>query len=296
MTKESLSRKRKTELVALAKRAKIAGAAAMTKPTLIAALVAGATRRAAKPTRRPVLARRAAGRAATATTTQATESKFYLGERAAETRPPAPTSGPSGLVEPPYTLPPRYGDHRIVAMVRDPWWFYAYWEIDPDKERTLRATIRRQGEEPAGSFLRVYDVTDIPNVEFTGSNAHRWFDIELTGLADNWYIHVEQPGRSYVVDIGIKSRSGRFYTLARSNRLTTPRAGPSDQVDAEWMCPDDEFWRLFGMAGGFGVGRSSMEMKELFEQRRREEISSGAVSSLSSPKPAATRKPSSRPS
>jgi hypothetical protein len=165
-------------------------------------------------------------------------------------------------------------------MVRDPWWLYVYWEVDPGREQALRATIARQGEESTGSWLRIYDVTDI---EFTGANALHSWDIELAGLADNWYVHVEQPNRSYIVEIGIKSRSGRFYMLARSNRVTTPRSGPSDQVDAEWMCPDDDFWRLFGMAGGFGVGRSSMEMKEMFERRWQEELSSGAVSSLSSP-------------
>ncbi len=102
-------------------------------------------------------------------------------------------------------------------------------------------------------------------------------------MADNWYIHVEHPNRSYIVDIGIKSRSGRFYTLARSNQVRTPRFGPSDQIDEEWMCPDDDFWKMFGIAGGFGIGKSSMEMKELFEKRWREEVSSGAVSSLFSP-------------
>ena len=213
---------------------------------------------------------------------RAAESKFYLGQRAEAAGQPRPLVAPRPSVtpEPWYELPHRYGDHRITLMVRDPWWLYTYWEIDPGREQVLRTTITRQGEEPAGSCLRVYDVTDI---EFNGSNAHRSFDIELAGMADNWYLHVEQSDRSYIVDIGVKSRSGRFYTLARSNQVRTPRHGPSDQGDEEWMCPDDDFWKLFGLAGGFGIGKSSMEMKELFEKRWFEEVSSGSVSSLSSP-------------
>jgi hypothetical protein len=63
-----------------------------------------------------------------------------------------------------------------------------------------------------------------------------------------------------VVDIGLLTRRGKFYLLARSNRVTTPRFGPSEVIDEEWMCPDEEYWRLFGLAGGFGVGVGASQM------------------------------------
>ncbi len=317
MTRDSLLRKTRAELLQLAQRAKIAGRSAMTKAKLVAAILSAmrpiakrtavsskpskrakrtVTRRSENPqaeqsrparrlaaTSEPAFVHReeAMAPSVAAGIQRAAESKFYLGQRreSSSVSQPARASSPSVAPEPWYDLPQRYGDHRITVMVRDPWWLYAYWEVDPGREQALRDTIKRQGEESMGSCLRVYDVTD---VEFNGTNAHRFFDIELTGMAENWYIHVEQPDRSYIVDIGIKSRSGRFYTLARSNQVRTPRVGPSDQIDEEWMCPDEDFWKLFGLAGGFGVGKSSMEMKELFEKRWLEEVSSGSVSSISS--------------
>jgi len=52
-------------------------------------------------------------------------------------------------------------------------------------------------------------------------------DIEIHGGANNWYIEVANPPRSYRVDIGYRSRAGQFFTLTRSNVVTTPRAGIS---------------------------------------------------------------------
>jgi hypothetical protein len=53
-------------------------------------------------------------------------------------------------------------------------------------------------------------------------------------------------------------------------------------LDEEWMCAEDDYWKLFGLSGGFGIGKSSMEIKELFKKYFKEWVSSGAVSSFSS--------------
>ena len=111
-------------------------------------------------------------------------------------------------------------------MVKDPWWLYAYWEIQADQEAQVRSRIPSEEREGVTSILRVYDVTDC---NFPNQPANHWFDIPLTGLANNWYIHVNAPNRSFVVDIGLLTRGGHFFLLARSNRVTTPRFGPSDQ-------------------------------------------------------------------
>ena len=48
---------------------------------------------------------------------------------------------------------------------------------------------------------------------------------------------VGNPPRSYRVDIGYLARSGRFYVMARSNVVNTPRAGVSDVLDENWAVP-----------------------------------------------------------
>lgn len=178
-----------------------------------------------------------------------------------------------------FRFPPGYGDHKIVVLVRDPWWIFAYWEIRHDKEEELVRKIRSDSDDPVKSILRVYDVT---NVNFNGANAHSYFDIDLSGLAHNWYINVGSPDRSWLVDIGIVTRKGNFYCLARSNVVKTPRYGMSDQLDAEWMMPEDEYWKMFGLSGGFGIGKGSLEVREMFKKRLEEQISSAQISSAAS--------------
>lgn len=196
------------------------------------------------------------------------EAKYYVG--------PAPQyRGPEE-----FHFPAGYGDNRIVIMTRDPWWIFAYWEITQQKENEVRGQIGQKGLAPAKAILRVYDVTDI---EFNGANAHNWFDIELTGLANNWYINVGTPNRAWIVDIGILANNNEFFILARSNCVKTPRFGMSDVIDEEWMCDEDEYWRLFGLSGGFGIGKGSLALKEMFKKRLLQQISSGAISSISSP-------------
>ena len=178
-----------------------------------------------------------------------------------------------------FSFPAGYGDNKIVVLVRDPWWIYAYWEIRREKEEDVRKSISSDGDEAAHSILRVYDVTD---VNFDGKNARSHFDIELKGLAASWYINVGSPDRVWLVDIGIVTKKGNFYLLARSNLVRTPRHGMSDKLDAEWMMPEDEYWKMFGLSGGFGAGKGSLEVRELIKKRLEEQISSAQSSSPAS--------------
>ena len=42
-----------------------------------------------------------------------------------------PSAGQGRSIEESFQIPTGYGDHRIVLMVKDPWWVYAYWEVQP---------------------------------------------------------------------------------------------------------------------------------------------------------------------
>ena len=178
-----------------------------------------------------------------------------------------------------FRFPQGYGDNKIVLLARDPWWIYTYWEIRKDKEEDIKRNIESNQDSPDRSILRVYDIT---NVNFNGKNANSFFDIDLKGLANNWYINVGNPDRAWVVEIGIVSKKGNFYVLARSNVIKTPRFGMSDQLDAEWMVPEEDYWKMFSLSGGFGVGKGSLEVREMIKKRLEEQISSGGISSAAS--------------
>jgi hypothetical protein len=170
--------------------------------------------------------------------------------------------------------------------VKDPWWLYVYWEISPSLEAQVRNGLSAEEREGIRSILRVYDVTDLavglplpPRLarpkaregptgrELLQPPDCRWFDILLSGLADHWYIQVDAPNRSFVVDIGLLTKTNRFLVFTRSNLVTTPRCGPSDLVDEEWMSTEEGFWKLFGTTAGVGVGSSPAGLGVFWERR-----------------------------
>lgn len=172
----------------------------------------------------------------------------------------------------PQDLPYQYDRDNIVLQVRDSWWIHAYWEV---RQSTLDRLRNDLGEDfyRAKRLLRVYDVSQII---FNGSNAHRFFDIQISEQTNNWYIDTGGPGRSWCVDLGLLLPDGRFITIVRSNTVTTPIEGPSWITDEEWMIPDDMFARLYGM--GFGFGRSS-PVGKAWQERIKKALFSGALAS-----------------
>lgn len=176
-------------------------------------------------------------------------------------------------------LPHGYGDNRIVLMVRDPYWAYTYWEITDNKKGEIAGKFGI-GWDRLAKVLRVYDVT---NIIFNGTNANSYFDIEAGDYAATWYINVGRPDTSWCVDIGVKTPSGEFIMIARSNCITTPRDTASWVTDEEWMIVEEDFRKLYALSGGLRVGLSSAGLKEAMKERLRFELASGAVSSISSP-------------
>ena len=189
------------------------------------------------------------------------ESKYYSG--------PSPVMQ-KFIEEKPFEFPVGYGDNRIVLMVRDPHWLHAYWEINGKRRQEIMSEIGEDNLNRSRLCLRVYD-TDNWNS----------YDIHISNDARNWYINVPTANRTYCVDIGYITPDGRFITAVRSNWVTTPRDQMSEVIDEQWMIPDWE--KLYALSGGFGIGHSSGEIREMIKRRFKEEISSGWISSLSSP-------------
>jgi len=170
-----------------------------------------------------------------------------------------------------FVFPLAYGDNKIVLLVRDPHWIYSYWEITENKYNEVRGILGSDFEK-SKEILRVYDSTEQP---------WKSFDITVSYGTRNWYINVPTSNRTYIVDIGFLSPDGKFIAMARSNAVTTPRDGMSDIIDEEWMVVD--FDRIYALSGGFGIGKSSGEIRELMKKYLMEMKSSGWISSPSSP-------------
>ncbi len=189
------------------------------------------------------------------------------------------TAHPSPKVEVPrhsQELPDNYGDNQVYLLVRDPYWIYTYWEIQEDHQLGHLAKLGGSWDSVV-SVLRVYDTTEegkSPSVS----------DIVLQNMSKCWYINT-QPNHSYFAEIGLLHCDGRFLCLVRSNHVTTPRSGMSEIIDDQWMSID--FDKMYALSGGFQVGKSSEELRNLMEERFKNAITSGSgvgtVSSMSSP-------------
>jgi len=126
-------------------------------------------------------------------------------------------------------------------------------------------------------------VLDVSSHDITSTSEQVVRDIDIHGGCSNWYVDVANPPRSFRIDIGYLSRSGQFYVLARSNVVSTPRAGVSDIIDENWADIDaKKADRIFAMSGGFDPTASSLELKQLFEERLRRPMGSPTVSSFGS--------------
>jgi len=287
MTSKKLQALSKKQLVDLARKKGIAGAGAMRKAAIIQALESlegpetSQTSQSVKQpqtSRKPIVAAKLQARpqpAAARNTTNGNggeenieRSKYDVG---------VPTKDLSAKV--PKDLPGGYGKDRIVVMVRDPYWLHAYWELTRQAISRAEAALGQHwhGAKP---ILRLLDVTTHDTTS-TAETIVR--DIEIHGGCNNWYIDVSNPPRSYRIDVGYLSRNGQFYVLARSNVVTTPRAGISDTIDENWADIDSKKAdRIYAMSGGFDPSMSSLELKQLFEERLRRPLGSPSVTSFGS--------------
>ncbi len=129
------------------------------------------------------------------------------------------------------TLPASYNTTQVTLIARDPYWIHAYWDIAPDSVRAAEARLGN-GAVGAAFVLRMYDVTA---VDFDGSNANHWFDVEVGAEARDWYVNLWCDNVAYCAEIGLRASDGRFCALARSNVVMTPRASASPRTDLIWM-------------------------------------------------------------
>jgi hypothetical protein len=197
---------------------------------------------------------------------------------AAPSKRPAPATHQNGATRPLTVMPPRPLEHacvkdRIIVMVRDPFWLHAYWELS---RTTLARAQAALGQEwhAARPILRLMDVT---SEDTTSASERHVRDIPIHGGVNNWYLDVNAPPRSFRVDIGYLARNGKFFVLARSNVVSTPKAGVSDVLDENWSSVQEQFQKIFHQSGGSGV---ASDLRDLFEERLRRPMQSLSLQSL----------------
>ena len=149
-------------------------------------------------------------------------------------------------------IPWSYGDCKITALVRDPYWLFVYWEINEAKRDEIAQHFGHQAWNASHPVLRIYDTT---NLYFFDSR--HYVEIAINDYANNWYISTGQHNRTFCVELGRVRPDGSYIFLARSNFVSTPRDQISDVIDEECLLLSEYATKLYRRIGSNYPGPSS---------------------------------------
>lgn len=165
-------------------------------------------------------------------------------------------------------LPASYDEDKLVLLVRDPRWIFAYWDLSNQSRIKLAVEIERS----LGNLrktLRVYELT---------KGKRKCLDIDV-GNANSWYINVPNPDTEYQAEFGLKDENDNFVPILTSNIVRVPREAPPEFTDEKWMVVNEIFEVILRAKSGEFFGGSA-ELLRRIEQIIKEEVS---VPSISSP-------------
>jgi uncharacterized protein len=115
---------------------------------------------------------------------------------------------------------------RITLTAPDAYWLHVYWELSMQSVQRAEAALS-QDWHGAKPIIRLCDVS---STDTTSTSEAIVRDVVIHGGCSHWYIDVAQPPKTYRADIGYLTRTGRFFAIARSNVLTSPKAGSSEAL------------------------------------------------------------------
>ncbi len=179
------------------------------------------------------------------------EDLIAKSESGARTEKQIPTEKVSNPGPPPpqpsRDVPDEYGDTRIVLLVRDPEWVFAYWEINDETRNAM--SIPRNGSSQK-FVLRLYKVT---GRDWPSEAAHYFFDVDVSADAKSWYVHLPEANEAWCAELGMIDGSDNYTHVCRSNPVNTPPNSISEELDSEWMTVEESFEKITRLSGG-GTG------------------------------------------
>lgn len=135
-----------------------------------------------------------------------------------------------------YELPDSYNDTRIVLMLRDPGWAFAYWDLAPDVRKTLTRSASFEY-----LLLRVCQgATDCEDM------SSRTYDIPVSLEDSRWYLNLPEQDTKYRIElhaIDVNSDS----LLAVSNTITVPLGTVPDVDDQAGLSTADRILAFSGL-------------------------------------------------
>ncbi len=156
-------------------------------------------------------------------------------------------------------LPQDYGDTEATLLARDPNWMYVYWEINEQSTAELRKDYGNDIFDKSRQIIRVYDNTH--------ESRSKYFDIEIRFDARDWYINVQEGGKSYYCELGLVLPDGKFISVVKTNCVKLPKGKVSEITDEKWMSISGDFEKLLQLSGVEYIGKGSGEVAKSLAQR-----------------------------
>lgn len=135
---------------------------------------------------------------------------------------------------PHHDLPHSYNKTKLELLERDPHWAYAFWDFSAETWKWLEDL---RGKQITRAILRIRN--------FSTKQSH---DVDVQLGTKHWYLHLDSPDTEFEAELGLMDGAGKFYLIARSNRIRMPRNGPSKNVDPKWK--PTHFEELYKLSGG----------------------------------------------
>ncbi len=144
-------------------------------------------------------------------------------------------------------LPERYNETRMVLLLRDPAWAYAYWDVRDDQ---MDAATSDPGF--SGLSLRLVEMDNLDMEDHTVVDS---IDIPVQPEDKRWYINLPQLDTNYYTEL-IAHYEENWSVLARSNPVTVPSGGMAeDGLEPEG--PDAREDTIVALSGVERLGVSS---------------------------------------
>ena len=165
--------------------------------------------------------------------------------------------------------------NRAVLMARGPHWLHAFWEITNDSVLRVKAAMGTKWHT-AVPVLRVLEVFGDKG-ETPSERIFR--EIQIHGGVKNWFIDMRKP-MPCRVEVGYKTRCGKFYKLCRSNRIAAAPVCRADSLDIHWKEIESDSSRIFSLSGGYTDDTDSEEVRKLFQERLRQPLGPPKINNM----------------
>ncbi len=119
---------------------------------------------------------------------------------------------------------------QMIAKLVTPRKMLLFWEVS-NIPQTIMERYFHLNFYRLKPVVRIYDVTDL---DFTGKNAHHFFEIKIPYQNGHWFIKGLFANRDYVAELGINVSDKEFFPLFRSNIIQTPMMEIPNRTDINY--------------------------------------------------------------